>query len=228
LYLHNRDNVHESHITENLLAFNKMFGRFVGEISLMEIEERIPKSKSSDKFEKKEVHNKEPEDLKITMMANSLRTFNLNSDRMKYSSSLLEQIEGTRNLETLNASETNQKVDAFMTEISKLYLQYNQLHIDQAETDVKDMKLVLDKAKDHIIEHYQNRLEIQLDLPFENNYEWLTVCKRRTNLEAFNIMFGKLVGNLDLQKIEECMQERKKYEGINKEDIPNNASNDFW
>lgn len=157
-------------------------------------------------------------------------------ERQQYWDQLENQIDTLKNLESLKVQEQNDKISSFMATIGKLYLDYFPHHSldylphhpNEAKLLVKNPASIFQEAKGLIRTNYTERLIKHLNLPLETYEEWLSICWKRTNLEACHVLFEDLIDTEDLEKVEEVMQEKATYQSIKEEDIPKNVPENFW
>lgn len=148
------------------------------------------------------------------------------SDNNKdYNQELEISVKGIENLNSLQPYEINTKVGEFMGQIGDIFLKHFQKHKIEK---LGDKKTTLEDAKPYIMEHYYNRLRASLIMPINNDSEWSLICNRRSNIEAFNRMFGSFVDIINTQEIEKMMKELQSSFSIDKDDIPANIPEDFW
>ena len=95
-----------------------------------------------------------------------------------------------------------------MASIGKLYLDYFPRHPNEAKFLVKNQTSIFQEAKGLIRTNYTESLIKHLNLPLETYEEWLSICWKRTNLEACHVLFEDLIDKEDLEKVEEVMQEK--------------------
>lgn len=149
-------------------------------------------------------------------------------DSSQYVNSLLKQIEAIRELEQLKKGEKRDRIKHFMISVGELFLDHFQRHPQIAQGIAEPHKEALAKVVPLIQENYVAKLEEFLQGTFEGYGEWKLACQQRTNIEAFNSMFGNLILSFDTEQIDEYLQERKNSEGIDQREVPANIPKSHW
>jgi hypothetical protein len=121
-------------------------------------------------------------------------------------------------------------VKIFMKKLGLLFLDYFQIHLEEAEAIGRDHEPLLKSVFDDINSLYVIELWYQLTNADEWADVWKTACWGRTNIEAFNAMFGKRVGDLPTEDIVEYMEAQKGKGGLEQDQIPKNfhKSQSWW
>ena len=112
--------------------------------------------------------------------------------------------------------------------VGDLFLRHFQIHPQKAQGISESHKEASSKVVPWIQESYVAKLEEFLQGTFEGYGEWKLACQQRTNIEAFNSMFGNLIFCLDTEQIDEYQQERKSSEGIDQNEVPTNIPKSHW
>lgn len=131
-------------------------------------------------------------------------------------------------LKDLPRNERRARVKKFMHGLGRLFLDYFNTHPQIAHTYIDFNQVILSKAIKFIQQDYVLDLEQFLQSTFEGYGEWKLVCEQRTNIEAFNVMFGSVIDILDTQEIDEYIQQRKAFEGVDRNEIPENIPISHW
>lgn len=127
----------------------------------------------------------------------------------------------------LSKDDADELIYGFMSSIGKLYLVYFQDHLDDAHALARDHQETLEKAIP-LFRSYGIKLENFLMGIFEGFDEWEVVCYKRTNIEAFNAMFGEVTRPIDIEDIEDCMQQRKNNDSITPCAAPPHVPKSHW
>ena len=166
------------------------------------------------------------------MVSPNLGLGNMNTihkdENQQYWDQLENQIVALKNLKSLITQKQEEAISSFMASIGKLYLDYFPRHPNEAKFLVKNQTSIFQEAKGLIRTNYTESLIKHLNLPLETYEEWLSICWKRTNLEACHVLFEDLIDKEDLEKVEEVMQEKAAYQSIREEDIPKNVPENFW
>lgn len=150
-----------------------------------------------------------------------------NEAKRKYSALLIEQIESIRSWDEIPEDYRNAAVKKFMGAIGRLYLDYYQFHLDESKDIAHKYKSILDNSTDSVF-NYISKLEYILRSADEMDDPWEKACIGRTNIEAFNAMFGDSIEILDSGRIEKYMQERKGTAFLSNNLIPKNVPSSHW
>ena len=86
-------------------------------------------------------------------------------------------------------------------------------------------KKTIEDHREDICNFYLNKVENVLEKSFDGD-EWIGVCIDRTNIEAFNKMFGSIVEPLNVEEIDELMNQKK--EIVMSKDRPLNIPQSHW
>jgi hypothetical protein len=119
-------------------------------------------------------------------------------------------------------------IHQFMHALGNLYLEYFQSHLEEAKAIGKAHQNLLKDEFDTIYKLYV--LKWSSDCIRTHWYDrWDDVCRERTNIEAFNEMFGESVGNLDTENLTESMKSKwNQYEVMYLDQIPVNVLKSHW
>ncbi|MCE5317513.1 MAG: hypothetical protein LLG04_09180 [Parachlamydia sp.] len=117
----------------------------------------------------------------------------------------------------------------FMHAIGDLYMDYFQKHLSEASKCAQSHKEILQKENDAIFELYIIELMFKLENVDEQfDDPWDKACRGRTNIEAFNAMFGEIVDKLPTDELVEFMDRRKDLAWLPPNEIPPNAPKSHW
>lgn len=154
-----------------------------------------------------------------------------NSDvniHLSYKKELVADIKKLNAIAQVPVSEASDLIIDFMSSMGKLFLLYYQFHLNEAHTLAREDKAILEQAFP-FISNYGIKLENFLMGTFEDFDEWDRVCIQRTNIEAVNAMFGEMIGSIDVEDIEDCMQQRKSDASISSSNqVPPNTPKSHW
>ncbi len=144
-----------------------------------------------------------------------------------YDKELTSAIKELMEIPHLSDNKANDLLRVFMSTTGNLFLCHYQWHLNEAESIGKEHAEVLRQARP-FLRLYGTKLENLLTGTFEDFDEWDDVCYRRTYIEAFNLMFGKII-SIDVEDIEEYMQQRKEDTALSSPDlIPANTPKSHW
>lgn len=115
-----------------------------------------------------------------------------------------------------------------MQKIGNLFLEYFQFHIQDAINIGEEFVEDILWAVRLINEHYVYRIQIKLVSASSWDDVWPTACATATNIEAFAMMFGEIVGELNAQGIWEYIEERKDIESLEPRQGPKNVPKYHW
>lgn len=150
-----------------------------------------------------------------------------NSNPENYKKKFIIEIKKLNEVPHLTDGEANDLIRVFMSSVGSSFLSYYQWHLDEAESLAQEHQEIIHYARP-FIRLYGIKLENFLAGTFEDFDEWDDVCFRRTYIEAFNSMFGKIV-SIDVEDIEDYMQQRKGSASLSSSDIiPQNIPKSHW
>lgn len=149
------------------------------------------------------------------------------TDEKNFQAQLVEQIQSINQWKDLPDMERRIAVKRFMKAIGHLYLDYYQFHLAESKACAYLYRSILEKSIDPGLS-YISKLEHRLRSADAMDEPWEEACRGRTNIEAFNSMFGDSVEILDPELIESYMQDRKGTVYMEDECIPKNAPASHW
>lgn len=150
----------------------------------------------------------------------------LNEKRTNYMNQLNAKIQPLGNISELPYSKQRIQLAHFMRAIGKLFLNYFHEDLEAAQQCAKGNKKTLESI--HLLaQEYVIDLESKTHGGFEHEYEeWEYICSRRTNIEAFNAMFGNVIEPLNIIELEESMQDAREMGCVS--EIPQNVPKSHW
>lgn len=117
----------------------------------------------------------------------------------------------------------------FMNHLGDLYLDFFQVHHDEAKACAEGYQDVLKNELSTLNVFYCLNLVAKLNKSDEYDSPWALACRGRTNIEAFNEMFGDFTHEkLPTKVLDEYMEARKGLVGLSKDEIPKNAPSSHW
>jgi len=116
----------------------------------------------------------------------------------------------------------------FMDELSVLYLDYFQNHIEEGKVIAFDYTETLLSVYQYINDEYVDDKYDRLLRVDPQVSSWLFACIIKTNIEAFNSFFSHLTGRLKDQQFENYLETYKLGADLTGGDIPENAPEDHW
>ena len=131
-----------------------------------------------------------------------------NLDKEKYEKALILQLDSIKRWHDLPEIDQLKYSTTFMDKIGQLFLEYYQHHLEEAKGCGQIYKDSLEAAALIIADSYildaANEI-ISADTAWDD--PWELACQTRTNIEAFNGMFGGIVNPLKLDAdLEEFME----------------------
>ena len=115
----------------------------------------------------------------------------------------------------------------FMNAIGELYLKHFQFHLEDAKISMLDfqenMSILVKQININV-----NEVRHALVTANEWAEPWETACWARTNIEAFQEMFGSFGGKLDAGEIAEYMEALKGDVSADSKTVPENAPSGHW
>lgn len=153
---------------------------------------------------------------------------NGNDSQASYKDQLINQIESVKKWDQLSGLIREEAIEEFMRNIGLLYIEYFQTHLEEANRCALPHKDHLEKAVRPIEMFY-----IRNVMSYLNNFDayddpWEKACWARTNVEAFNSIFGGITRNLDADEMIEFMEGSRGLYSLDKELIPKNAPQTHW
>lgn len=154
-----------------------------------------------------------------------------NLDKEKYEKALFTQLDSIKRWHDLSENEQIKYTTMFMNKIGNLFLEYYQDHLDEALTCGKIYQSSLVEATPLITDNYMFDATKEItnaDAAWEN--PWELACQTRTNIEAFNAMFGEMTRLEVDPDLEEFMEKCKGSFFLSREHIPKNVpeSHEWW
>lgn len=119
-------------------------------------------------------------------------------------------------------------VQDFMDKIGRLYLNYFQFHIEEANISAMDYQELLPKFVKVINLEYVYEKEHRLAMADNFDELWETACWARTNIEAFQAMCGNFAGHLDAVDLVAYMQDKKGIVRADRNVIPTHVPSTHW
>jgi hypothetical protein len=151
-----------------------------------------------------------------------------NSDAKKYKDSLIELITSIKEWEKWTEKEQRVPVIDFMDALGRLFLDYFQHHLDEANACAVQYQSLLNYSVDPITSYIIN-LWHRLRSADDYDDPWEEACWGRTNIEAFNTMFKQVLDfPLNPQGIDDYMNDTKGKNFLPWKDIPKNAPASHW
>ncbi len=145
-----------------------------------------------------------------------------------YVDKLISLLASTKEWENKADFALQMAVEGFMKALGPLYLDYFQYHIEEAKVCALDYQERLPYLVTPINRLYINNMWLSLKSASEWEDPWERACWIRTNIEAFQMMFGDVAGRLDDADIIEYMDEMKGSFGLTPDQVPQNAPQSFW
>ena len=130
------------------------------------------------------------------MRQNTLEILSKESDPA-YVEKLVSLLESTKEWENKVDFALQMAVEGFMKALGPLYLDYFQYHIKEAKVCALDYQKLLPLLVKTINRIYINNMWLSLKSASEWDDPWERACWIRTNIEAFQVMFGEMAGRLD-------------------------------
>lgn len=152
----------------------------------------------------------------------------VNLPEISYSENLRILLQSIRGWERLSDFDKEYETEMFMEAIGKLFLDYFQFHIQEAKVIGEEFEKDLRSALRLINLHYVYYMEHRFSSASSWDDVWLTACVTATNIEAFAMMFGEVVGELDASDIWEYIEERKDMMGVEPHQRPKNVPKHHW
>ncbi|MCE5317512.1 MAG: hypothetical protein LLG04_09175 [Parachlamydia sp.] len=146
----------------------------------------------------------------------------------QYQTQLLNQLVSIVEWRQYEDSEKKKAIWKFMDAIGNLYMDYFHDHQAQAKASLPLYKENLKHEFRQIIRLYVHQLMFRLENADELEEPWDIACRGRTNIEAFNAMFGEAIDTLPTTEIEKYMQAWKGRISLNKDEVPKNALKSHW
>ncbi|MCE5318231.1 MAG: hypothetical protein LLG04_12835 [Parachlamydia sp.] len=158
----------------------------------------------------------------------NLINFSANTPDLTYQDKLRVQLSSIQTWKDLSGYDQKDAIESFMNGIGQLFLDYFQYHLNEAN------KIGLEYGKDlvwavrpiEILYIYKLRKRLASTDEWDDN--WEVACLGRTNIEAFHLMFGEFLVELDAGDIEEYMEVRKEQAWIHPFSIPKNTPKTHW
>jgi hypothetical protein len=173
------------------------------------------------------------EHTRINMNTNKINSLSgppSNFDKEKYEKALIDQLDSIKRWHDLPEFDQLKYTTTFMDKIGNLFLEYYQDHLDEARSCGQLYKASLEPATtlitDNYILHAANEIT-SADTAWED--PWELACQTRTNIEAFNAMFGEIVNHLKVDAdLEEFMEKCQGSFYLSRKLIPNNVPISHW
>jgi len=147
-------------------------------------------------------------------------------ERANYMNQLNVKIQSLADIHELPCNEQRTKMDNFMDSVRNLYLNYFYKDLQAAQQCAQGNRQTLESVR-LLALGYLRDLDSFITMPFEGfGGEWEVICSQRTNVEAYNEMFGEVIRKLDTSEVEQDMQDiREKAECPG---IPKNMPKSHW
>jgi hypothetical protein len=147
-------------------------------------------------------------------------------ERTNYINQLNVKIQSLADIHELPVNKQRRKKGKFMDFVGDMYLDYFYKDLQAAQLCAQGNKKTLESIR-LLALGYVTDLDSFVTMPFEGfGGEWEVICCERTNIEAYNEMFGEVIRKLDTSEVEQDMQDiREKAECPG---IPKNAPKSHW
>jgi hypothetical protein len=153
---------------------------------------------------------------------------NQNLPEISYPNKLRVALQSIRGWKQLSGIDKEYEPEIFMDEIGKLFLDYFQFHVQEATSIGKEFEEELTWAVRFIDVHYVYLTQFSLSSASSWKDVWPTACLTATNIEAFGMMFGEIVGELDAGRIWEYIEDRREIESLEPHQRPKNVPKYHW
>ncbi len=118
--------------------------------------------------------------------------------------------------------------ETFMDTVGSLCFDYFQNHEEEAKIFTLDYESSISTIFEFINKEYVSHMYYKLQNISPEISGWVFACKIKTNIEAFNFLFGHVVGKLEDPGIQTYLEERKESADIAWSEIPQNAPKSHW
>ncbi len=145
----------------------------------------------------------------------------------RYIQQMISELSFFNDIDSYDEIERGMALQNLMDSLGLLYLEYFQFHLEEAMAFGSAQEPLLRLAARHIDEDYISLLR-DLTLRLDEPELWERACWDRTRVEAFNAMFGEIVGRLDLEFVERRMQRAKHNFSVEDHRVPRNAPKSHW
>jgi hypothetical protein len=158
--------------------------------------------------------------------ANSLQ---LDATRKSFNNQLTDQLESIKRWHRLSTYNKIYAINDFMNAIGQLYMDYFQYHLDEAQACASFYHVIFKQEFMNIMRDYVYRFFFKLKSADEWDDPWVVACRVRTNIEAFNSMFGGISPeNIPTEEFEQYLDERRDGYHLSQDEIPKNAPRSHW
>jgi hypothetical protein len=131
---------------------------------------------------------------------------------LSYKDQLVNELQSIAEWSSLSYWDKVDAADFFMSNIGILFIGYFQYHLDEAKQCGLEHKTILKHSIPAINEFYIIHLEHRIrNADYEFDDPWERACWLRTNVAAFEEMFGQITGPLNAGFIKDYIENARGY-----------------